>query len=54
MAKQTGKEEVKINSTSYADLKGLNKYQRFALIKQYPTEEHTAAEWEEIAKKIDL
>ncbi len=53
MAKKK-EDEVKLTSTSYADLRGLNKFQRFALIRLYPTEEYTAEEWDEIAKKIDL
>ncbi len=48
-AKNNKEEESTLNSSSYADLKGLNNFQRFALIKQFPEELHTVIEWDEIA-----
>jgi len=47
-------DQQKITADIYADQKGLNKYQRFALVKQYPVEENSVFEWEEICKKINL
>jgi hypothetical protein len=56
MAKAIKTDDQKINSESYADLRGLNKFQRFALVKQYSVEEYlyTVEEWDAICIKINL